>query len=66
VVKIVVYDILGRAVKTLYDGMMESGRHYVRWNGSDENRQRVGAGVYFFRVECGGAKSYIGKMLIIQ
>ncbi|MCX6132215.1 MAG: T9SS type A sorting domain-containing protein [Ignavibacteriales bacterium] len=66
-VKIVVYDILGRAVKTLYDRMMESGRHYVRWNGRDEQQRKLASGVYLFRVEVTAGKKIVsGKITLVQ
>ncbi|MCX6132216.1 MAG: FG-GAP-like repeat-containing protein [Ignavibacteriales bacterium] len=65
-VTIVVYDILGRQVKVLQNGIMESGRHYMRWDGKDSNQSKVGTGVYFFRVECSGLRNFVVKMLIIQ
>ena len=66
IVKVTIYDILGRAVKTLFDGMMESGRHFVRWDGKDNDKSKVSAGAYFFQVDCGGTKNPTGKMIIIQ
>jgi hypothetical protein len=52
-----VYDILGREVLTLLDGMQEAGAHQVTLN-----MERVGApganpatGVYFYRMSVGGA-----------
>ena len=65
-VKVVVYDILGRIVKTLFDGTMESGRHYVGWKGVTDGNMRVSSGVYLLRVECDGVKKYSIRLLLIQ
>jgi hypothetical protein len=44
-VRLVVYDILGRELVTLFDGMMESGRHDVTFDGA-----RLSSGVYVYRL----------------
>jgi hypothetical protein len=66
-VKIVVYDILGRTIKTLYDGSMESGRCYVRWDGRDEQQRKLASGVYLYRMEMSaGRKIVSGKITLVQ
>ncbi len=52
-VTIVVYDVAGRKVRTLQDGMMGATRHEVRWSGVDDGGQRVATGVYFCRLIAG-------------
>jgi hypothetical protein len=50
-VSISVYDINGRLVTTLADGVsLSEGNHEVVWNGSDMNGESVSAGVYFCRI----------------
>lgn len=46
-----VFDISGRRVRTLVDRRMPAGEFEVRWNGADDRGTRVGAGVYFYRLE---------------
>ena len=46
-------DASGRRVRTLVDGWREAGEHSVRWTGVDDQGGRVGAGVYFCRIEAG-------------
>jgi hypothetical protein len=50
-----VYDVAGRCVKTLIDGVMDPGRHVVTWNGRNDGGQGVASGVYFLRMEALGA-----------
>ncbi len=45
-VRLVVYDVLGRAVGTLIEGSQASGEHTVQWNALG-----LPSGVYFFRLE---------------
>jgi hypothetical protein len=52
-VRIVVFDVAGRVVRTLQDGTMHATRHEVRWNGVDDAGQRVAPGVYFCRMVAG-------------
>ena len=41
-----VYDLSGREVTTLYEGVPETGRHQLIWDGS-----RTASGVYFLRLK---------------
>jgi len=52
-VTIAVYDVAGRRVRMLQDGMMGATRHEVRWSGVDDAGQRVAPGVYFCRLVAG-------------
>ncbi|RQW02810.1 MAG: T9SS C-terminal target domain-containing protein, partial [Calditrichaeota bacterium] len=50
-VQLVVYDILGRKVKTLINSTMTFGKHSTQWNGTDEFGNRVSSGIYFYRLD---------------
>jgi len=50
-VKIIVYDILGRKVKTLLDKKLTAGKYSVTWDGTNYLNQKVTSGVYFYRLE---------------
>ena len=50
-VRLVVYDILGRRVRTLADGAWDAGTHRVIWDGWDENGNGVASGIYFYRLD---------------
>ena len=49
-VQIVVFDILGRLVRTLYHSNATAGQHTVIWDGTNEDHIPVAAGVYFYRM----------------
>jgi hypothetical protein len=49
-VKVQVYDLAGRLVRTLYEGTMRSGANSVAWDGTGNGGGRVSSGVYYFRV----------------
>ncbi len=70
-VSLVVYDVMGRGVKTVIDGAFNSGIYEVVWNRRDDNNRQVGAGVYFveFVVERAGiAQEYkkVAKLILIR
>lgn len=52
-VRLRVYDLAGRLVRTLVDGRREAGHWTAGWDGRNEGAQRVRAGVYFYRINAG-------------
>ncbi len=54
-VNIDVFDVLGRKVKTIFDGSLSSGFQEFVWNGSSNNGQRVSSGAYFIRINVDGS-----------
>jgi Secretion system C-terminal sorting domain len=59
-VKLVVFDILGKEVKTLVNGETEAGIHEVNFNASS-----LSSGVYFYRIVAGNFIT-TKKMLVIK
>ncbi len=52
-VHLAVYDVSGRVVRLLAEGLREPGRHPIAWDARDAAGSRVAAGVYFFRLTAG-------------
>ncbi len=50
-VSLIVYNVLGQKVKTLYNGVMEQGPHYFKWNGKDNSGAAVASGLYFYQLK---------------
>jgi hypothetical protein len=50
-VRITIYDVQGRLVKTLMDETRGSGEQRVRWDGKNQNERTVPSGVYFIRIQ---------------
>ncbi len=48
---LVVYDLTGRAVRTLVDGTLKAGEHTRFWDGRDSNGNSVASGVYFYKLD---------------
>jgi photosystem II stability/assembly factor-like uncharacterized protein len=55
VVRMSIYNAAGRRVATLADGPVLPGEHELVWDGRDPQGQPVGSGVYWIRLEAGGA-----------
>lgn len=64
-VKLKIYDILGRVVKTLVNRKEEAGKYSITWNGDDESGSKVSSGVYFCKIEAGKFKS-VRKMVMLK
>ncbi|RKX70206.1 hypothetical protein DRP53_05800 [candidate division WOR-3 bacterium] len=46
-IKLAVYNVVGQKIKTLIDEKQGPGHYETIWNGRDDKRRRVPAGVYF-------------------
>lgn len=64
-VKIAVYDMSGKQVKILVDGIMEAGTHAVVWNVLDDNNSPVPSGMYIIRFSANSHQSS-RKMLLVR
>ena len=47
-VALIIYDLLGRQVRTLYDGNAQAGFYRMEWDGKDDLGRPAGTGVYFY------------------
>ena len=65
-VRVRVFDVTGRLVRTLLDGtLMEPGRHEVVWDGRADGGRGVGSGLYFCRLEAGPFTT-AKRMVLVQ
>jgi hypothetical protein len=48
--RIAVYDVKGRLVKVVADGVMDAGENRVNWNGRDTYGADASPGIYFYRL----------------
>jgi alpha-amylase len=63
-VLITVYDVAGREVAVLANGMRGGGPQELRWDGMNSDGQPLGAGMYFVRLDAGGLKRTSKVMLL--
>ena len=64
-VRLSVFDILGKEVVTLVNGLEEPGYRSVRWNGMDKKGKVVGAGMYFYVIQAENFKK-VKKMVLLK
>ena len=52
-VNVLIYNIRGELITTLYDGQIQSGYHALHWDGKNQNGLPVASGVYICSVRYG-------------
>lgn len=60
-----IYDITGRRVKTLINGVLDEGIHKVMWDGKDKWNHPLPSGIYFYTLRTQG-KFLKGKTILIR
>jgi fibronectin type 3 domain-containing protein/anti-sigma regulatory factor (Ser/Thr protein kinase) len=55
-VKLVVYDIVGRKIRTLVDAVEPAGFRQIVWDGANETGARVASGTYLIQIHAGSYK----------
>jgi hypothetical protein len=68
-VKLAIYDITGRQVRTLVDEVQLAGNYQTTWNGTDQSGNVVSSGVYVYRlIVRAGSNQYESakKMLLLR
>jgi flagellar hook assembly protein FlgD len=64
-VKMSVYDISGRLVKTVSDSHVDAGEHTLTWDGKDSHSKNVSPGIYFLRMST-EERTLQKKMVLLQ
>ena len=64
-VNIIIYDMLGRQVKTLINQTQDAGYRSVIWNATNDYGKPVSAGIYLYQIQAG---EYIStkKMVLLK
>jgi len=62
-----VYDVVGRAVSTLFDGPAEPGYHFLKWDGRSDRNSTLPGGVYFCRMNVeNGPRGLTRKFVLLK
>jgi hypothetical protein len=61
---LVIYDVLGRRVRTLVDGDVIPGEQAVTWDGATDAGGSAPSGVYIARLESGGSEQTIRILFV--
>ncbi len=64
-VRLCVYNIAGRRVAVLEDGVRDAGPNRTAWNGRDEDGRELGSGIYFARLDAGG-ETRTAKLMLLR
>jgi photosystem II stability/assembly factor-like uncharacterized protein len=64
-VKLKVYDLLGREVKELLNSNQIAGYYTIEWDGTNNNGIKAASGVYFYKLESEGYKKSL-KMILMK
>lgn len=59
-----IYDVQGRLLRELVDGVVPAGRHDVVWDGHDRSGRAVGSGTYLYRLQAGDLTATRKIMLV--
>ena len=64
-VRLDIYDLLGREVRSLIDETMQAGDHEDFWDGKNNFNEPVETGIYFFQLRVGKMRQ-IRKMVLLK
>lgn len=64
-VKLQIFDVRGRLVKTLVDGERSPNNYRVMWDGRNNSGNSVASGIYFYRLVAGEFKA-TKKMVLLR
>ena len=64
-VKITVYDMIGRVVKTMVNSQQNSGFKSVQWNATNDKGAPVSAGLYLYTIQAGEFRQ-TKKMVLLK
>jgi flagellar hook assembly protein FlgD len=52
-VRVIIYNLRGQRVRTLYEGHQGIGTHTLSWDGRDTDGRALSSGIYLYRLEAG-------------
>jgi len=64
-VRLEIFDVRGRALRTLWNGAAAAGRHRVVWDGRDAQGAAAPSGVYFYRLQT-AETVFARRMLLVR
>ena len=64
-VRITIFDVTGRAIRTIAPGTQPAGDHSANWDLRDEDGSAVTAGIYFYRLTV-GVESVTEKLMVTR
>jgi hypothetical protein len=70
-VTMIVYDLMGREVRTLVNRNQPEGYYEVRWDGKDSHGEQIGSGIYFYLLQAENKSEHqtfrkVRKMVLLK
>jgi len=63
-VRLGIYDVIGQRIRILDPGQMVAGFHHITWDGRNDARQHVAAGIYIVQLKVLGANGAAGAVWV--
>jgi hypothetical protein len=60
-----IYDVMGREIKTLFEGALVRGAYRMIWNGRDNHGNSASSGIYLLRIQA-GSFSQVKEMTLLR
>ena len=64
-VNIIIYDVMGKQVRTLVSNQQSAGYKSVQWNATNDTGDPISAGLYLYRIEAGEFRQ-TKKMVLLK
>ena len=64
-VKVVIFDVMGRKVKTLMNESQSSGYHSLLWDATNDMDESISAGMYIYTIQARNYRSS-KKMVLLK
>ncbi len=65
-VRLKIYDVNGRLVRSLVNGSQDAGPHTAVWDGRDDHGRSVASGNYFARIDVGKAFTHDARITLLK
>jgi len=60
-----IFDVNGRLVRSVFDGVAKEGLNVVNWDGTDSGSRPVASGVYFYRLKAND-EEFAKKLVVVR
>lgn len=64
-VRLAIFDVAGRRVRTLVEGIRPAGEHRARWDGRSDRGGNIPSGIYLYELTAGGERVGRRKMVVV-
>ncbi len=61
-----IYDVTGQLIRTLFDGVKNSGTFSIEWDGRNNRGELQATGIYFYRLKIGNNYNVSKKMVLLR